>query len=101
MTFEIEYDPEPVNLLTLRFADAGLEAAYSSRFAEKQQQLDWVACCVSNLQLLAGTLYILVCGMHMRPPGSVLLICSGLIHGVHTLLLRSKRFRCVSCCCPC
>lgn len=93
MTFEFDDDPEPVNLLTLRFADAGLEAAYSSRFAEKQQQLDWVACCMCSLQLFAGTLYILIRGMHMRPPGSVLLVGSGLIHGVHTLLLRSKRFK--------
>jgi hypothetical protein len=93
MTFELEDSPEPINLLTLRFADAGLEAAYSRSYAEKQQQLDWVACCVSNLQLLVGTLYILFRGFHMRPPGSVLLVGSGVFHGVHTLLLRSKRFK--------
>lgn len=93
MTFDLDDDPEPVNLLTLRFADAGLEAAYSSGFAEKQQHLDWVACCVSNLQLFAGTLYMLARDLHMQPPGGVLLIGSGLIHGVHTLLLRSKRFK--------
>jgi hypothetical protein len=85
----------PINLLTLRFTNSTCERAYSSRWCERQEPLDRVGCFISLVQLFAGIAFIKLRDIPMPPHSLVLLVCSGLLHGLHAALMQAPTFRCV------
>lgn len=76
------------NIVTLQFRNAALERAYISSWCEKQLLLDRVGCYVSLIQLFAGIAFIFIKLMPMSASSLALMAGSGLLHGLHAVLMK-------------